>query len=98
MHACPDACPGLGRNGYLLEFVRDWEADSSLALRPNFAYATAMARFRLEQQQQQQAGGGGGSSAGAAAAAADAALLADGPAAQQQLTDAILLLPSVVPR
>ena len=84
-----------GRYQWLRDFVDGFEGDSSLALRPNFAYALPLAALR--QQQEVPADGASSSSSGGAAATAQQQQQQHG-SPQQQLAQAILLHPSVVPR
>jgi hypothetical protein len=74
-----------GQYSYLKDFVARFEGDDSLSLRPNFAYALALAAQREQQQQQQESPQGHQGQE-------------EEQSPEQLLTQAILLHPSVVPR
>lgn len=86
-----------GAYEWLRAFVGGFEADSSLALRPNFSYALALAAFRLEQQQQGKQGQASDRAASGAAASTSGSG-GHGQSALQLLVHAVLLHPSVVPK
>jgi hypothetical protein len=75
-----------GQYSYLKDFVSRFEGDDSLGLRPNFAYALALAALREQQQREQSPQGGQGQGG------------EEEQSPEQLLTQAILLHPSVVPR